>query len=291
MTTETDVAPDNLRAKFVTQASPAMGDGRWGDVRLRAIFKRSAACLLASTALLLTGCAVSPAQSSNEGSAAAADTKAADSKPSTPAFDYGPVAGTFTIHVANTDGYTATIKAVMHKPTLVSSTKEMPSWCPPHFSNGNSNETLTEASSIISQTVEASVTLDDRPGFPAPSKWAPTVETSTGVRGPDGGSDPYAGYGECSSNSAGGVAPTLTSEGYQAVFSDVAYGRSTPAKPLPTKIEDARFYNHYSMYVKGAAKCSMEPVEGFTFLAGHNSPELNNGGCQFFAVPAVPKAG
>lgn len=296
MTTDTSFVPDKLRAMFVNHVSPETGARRWEDARLRATFKRSAVCLLASTALLLTGCAASPAQGSDENSATAADTtlppKAADTKePEAPAFDYGPVAGTFTIHAGNADGYTATIKAVVHKPTLVSSMGEMPSWCPPRFST-DSWESLVEASSIISQTVEASFALDDRPGFPAPSNWAPIVETSVGVRALDGGIDPYAGYGKCSSSSAGGAAPTLTSEGYQTVVSDVAFGRSTPAKPLPAKIEEAGFSNYYYLSVRRASSCSIEPAEGFTFLAGSgNSPELNNGDCTFFAVPAVSKAG
>lgn len=255
-------------------------------------FKRSAACLFASTALLLSGCAISPAQSSTESPAAAAATtpsaKAADSKPSTPAVDYGPVVGTFTIHATNSDGYTATIKAVAHKPTLVSSTKDMPFWCPNSFSNGSSaDETLSEASSIVSQTVEASYTLDDRPGFPPPSKWAPTVQTYLNVRTEDMNNHRYVGYGKCSSNSAGGAAPTLTSAGYQTVMSDIRYGRSTPAKPLPTKIEDVPFFDGYDLSVRNASKCSIEPAKGVTFLStpgGSNTPELNNGSCDFAAV-------
>lgn len=272
--------PADRRAPMTTNA----------DVRAK--FKRSAACLFASTALLLSGCAISPAQSSTESPAAAAATthsaKAADSTPSAPAVDYGPVLGTFTIHATNSDGYTATIKAVLHKPTLVSSTKDMPSWCPDRFSNGSSaDETLSQASSIISQTVEASYTLDNRPGFPDPSKWAPNVSTHVSSVGDH---DPYPGYGKCSANSAGGPAPTLTSEGYKTVTSDIKYGRSTPAKPLPTKIEDVHFdENGYYFTVKDGNKCQIQAADGFTFGAetnpDFNSPERNDGHCTFFVVP------
>lgn len=255
-------------------------------------FNRSAACVVASSALLLSACAVTPAQSSNEKPTIAPETMLAagpaESKRAAAAFDYGDVAGTFTINVANRDGYTAKIEAVIHKPTLVSSAKEMPSWCPPHFASGSNRDAkLAEASSIISQTVEASVKLDDRPGFPGPSKWAPTVSTGLGGKVRDAnGKDPYSdgGYGKCSMNSAGGAAPTLTSEGYQTVWSDIEFGRSTPAKPLPTKVEDVPMdADGYYFVVKDASKCEVQAAEGLTL-----KPGSTNSGCEF---SLIPKAG
>lgn len=255
-------------------------------------FNSVAACLMTVGVLSINGCSSPQAQNNTQGSGVAAGATDTTPTPTSAGFDYGDVLGTVHLKVKNKDGYRASMKVVMHKPTMRSSLQEIPAWCPPRVTTRTPDEKLTEASSIIFMTAETTVQLDPHEGSPAPLGWAPTVKPGMpNIEGPTADNpsnkyyklEGYRGRGECSSISA----PSLTEAGYDAVAIDMVHGRAIPSLPLPKTMEEVTFSKTDSFYldIKNVTECTMLPndefIDGALNNDSFNSPEKNNGHCSF----------
>lgn len=247
---------------------------------------------MAVGALVVSGCSGPQIEKASQGSeqpdnAAGAEKAAATNSENNPEdADHGDVLGTFHLKVTSTEGYSATMKVVAHKPTMQPAP---PEWCATRFNQGTREGDLSAATSVVLMSVESTIELDPHEGFAPPMGWAPFATISLPnieqLVAPDGKKyTGYPGYGECYDLSA----PHLTKTGLEANFIDLDYGRSIPTRPLPKTIEEIPWSDNRPVHMRiddVGGECTMLPDDEFTDAlpdrSDFNSPEKNNGDCDF----------
>ena len=182
--------------------------------------------------------------------------------PTHPESDYGEIVGTLQIDVENEDGYTAVIDVAFREAVLLTQAGQLgPSCLVAHYQAQDHDVDIHDASAIVVRTLDYRVTLGDHAGFPLPTGFAPIIEESgdTALTVVNSG---FTNYGSC--ETGGGL--KLTDAGYEGRNMKMNWGRSTPAEPLPTSINDVTGVGEgwsFDVESPDSINCTIRPTDDF----------------------------